>query len=166
MKEQKVKIKTWQEMEKEFGSIVHGSINCDQYFTKEMEELLPKNRIIEIDLENQWNTYTITEDMIKEYINEITKKPKEVQEKDIVRLKISKELVEEYSEELLKGFYALNLMPIKVVYNYVTTIFTYYCSTILTETQKENFNKIDESYHCSITESEENGNKTYKLVQR
>lgn len=67
----KVKIKTWQEMEQEFGLDEQGDINCDQYFVVEMEADMPKDRIIEIDSENEWGEYIITEDMIKEKIDKI-----------------------------------------------------------------------------------------------
>lgn len=66
MKKQKVKIKTWQEMEEEFGLDELEDINCEECFTQLMEELLPKDRIIEIDLGNKWNFFNISEDMIKE----------------------------------------------------------------------------------------------------
>ena len=48
----KVKIKTWKEMEKEFGLNNFESINCDFCFIKEMEEKLNEkfpNRILTIE---------------------------------------------------------------------------------------------------------------------
>jgi len=44
----KVKIKTWEAMEKEFGIYV-GTINCDYGFTSYMEKSLPDNRIVTIE---------------------------------------------------------------------------------------------------------------------
>ncbi len=47
----KVQIKTWKEMEKEFGLGMGGSINCCAKFTSEMEktlESLNSNRIVTI----------------------------------------------------------------------------------------------------------------------
>ena len=41
-----IKIKEWDEMEKEYGLTAEGNINTDRAFTTEMEELLPKNRTI------------------------------------------------------------------------------------------------------------------------
>jgi hypothetical protein len=77
-----VKIKTWDRMVKEFGLDNYGNINCENEFLINMEEELPKNRIIVIerditekgrnylwptnDLVNGW---TITEDMIEEELD-------------------------------------------------------------------------------------------------
>lgn len=90
----KVRIKTWEEMEKEFGVDNVGDIKCKETFSTYMEELLPKDRIIEIEENgknnmfklynvydwciynvyawgkydiNEWN---ITDDMIEEIIEE------------------------------------------------------------------------------------------------
>ena len=43
-----VKIKTWEQMVKEFGINTWNNIDCKYGFTNKMEELMPKNRIIEI----------------------------------------------------------------------------------------------------------------------
>ena len=70
----KVKIKTWKQMEKEFGLDFYGDINCKYYFTSEMEKDMPKNRIIEIiDNERWWvndGYWSVSEDMIKKIIGE------------------------------------------------------------------------------------------------
>jgi hypothetical protein len=75
----KVKIKTWDAMEKEFELDAEGDINCRMYFTTEMEECLPKNRIIEVTDPNKkgiynWyydeDEYLITDDMIEEIIKD------------------------------------------------------------------------------------------------
>ena len=71
----KVQIKTWEEMEKEFGLTDVGFINCRETFTTNMEKLMPKDRIIEISEVEGYNarrfiwavagtTYDISEDMI------------------------------------------------------------------------------------------------------
>ena len=44
----RVRIKTWEEMEQEFGLDTCGDINVSGYFTSHMEELMPRDRIIEI----------------------------------------------------------------------------------------------------------------------
>jgi len=73
----KVKIKTWKEMEKEYGLTERRNINLRPYFMKEMEEQLNENfldRIIKIK-ENTKDGYRIKEmgcywsdGMIKELI--------------------------------------------------------------------------------------------------
>ena len=73
----KVRIKTWDEMEKEFG-VSRGSIDCSCFFTREMENDIPKDRIVELhdsvynnDIK-KWDgsdrCFSISEDMILEYI--------------------------------------------------------------------------------------------------
>ena len=44
----RVKIKTWKELEQEFGLDDSGNINSFFRFTTEMENLLPKDRVIDI----------------------------------------------------------------------------------------------------------------------
>ncbi len=74
----KVLIKTWDEMEKEFGLDYSGDINCNQYFIVEMEENMPEDRIIEVtkDTKDTYTyklaegTWTISDDMIKRIIDE------------------------------------------------------------------------------------------------
>jgi len=71
----KVKIKTWSEMEKEFGLDEVGDINCEYSFVDIMENNLPEDRIIETvkddDGDPVWFTsessgWNISNDMIKE----------------------------------------------------------------------------------------------------
>lgn len=72
----KVRIKTWKEMEKEFGLDEEGDINTlgSWLFIKNMEERLPNDRIIEIvideDGDNNWvgTKYYISKPMIAEYL--------------------------------------------------------------------------------------------------
>ena len=63
-----VKIKTWDQMVGEFG-VNKGDINCQCRFISEMEDRLPKNRIIEIYnwqwVDNQRNNWDISNDMIE-----------------------------------------------------------------------------------------------------
>lgn len=75
----KVKIKTWEEMEKEFGLDDDGDVVCCEFFTTEMEAVMPMDRIIEVkrmtDEDTYWfeegdNSYIITMDMIEEVIAE------------------------------------------------------------------------------------------------
>ena len=81
----KVRIKTWEQMEKEFGVDNVGDIKCKETFNTYMEEQLPKDRIIEIEKDEnntlkifnnvhdwyvddfEWN---ISDDMIEEIIEE------------------------------------------------------------------------------------------------
>jgi len=69
-----VKIKTWEQMEKEFGLDENGSIDCPYIFTKEMENLIPEDRVIEI-YDEMWHTYdpkdcfSISDDMIEKVLN-------------------------------------------------------------------------------------------------
>lgn len=68
----KVRIKTWEEMEKKFGLDKYGDIlvTGDYYFTKDMENIIPNDRIIEIDENNGWlsELYGISKPMIIEYL--------------------------------------------------------------------------------------------------
>lgn len=70
----KVRIKTWEKMEKEFGLDIAKDINCRDTFTKIMEERIPNHRIIEINEDWVWKGDTrewfISEDMIEEYLPE------------------------------------------------------------------------------------------------
>jgi hypothetical protein len=69
-----VKIKTWDKMVEEFG-ISEGTINCLQGFTEEMEEAMPKNRIIVLNSKGVFNwsvgkrKHGINDDMIEEELN-------------------------------------------------------------------------------------------------
>jgi len=44
----KVKIKTWEQMEKEFGLYDDGEIDCTFIFSEYMEQALPEDRIIDV----------------------------------------------------------------------------------------------------------------------
>ena len=81
----KVRIKTWNEMVQEFGVDNAGDIKCRETFNTYMEDSLPKDRIIEIEKDEnntlkifnnvhdwyvddfEWN---ISDDMIEEIIEE------------------------------------------------------------------------------------------------
>jgi len=78
----KVKIKTWETLEKEFGLDEEGDINCSFFFTKDMEEELPADRIIEVEpridlidgrkylFENDISLWWVSDDMIEQIIEE------------------------------------------------------------------------------------------------
>jgi hypothetical protein len=65
-------IKPWLQMEAEFGTD-GGSINCNYSFTPEMEEVVPSNRIIEVNgtHSNSWRNegYSVSKDMVSEYFD-------------------------------------------------------------------------------------------------
>ena len=61
-----VKIKTWKQMEEEFGTDLLGDIKTEFFFTKGMEEDMPKNRIIKVYENDNWNGWHIDNDMIEE----------------------------------------------------------------------------------------------------
>ena len=66
----KVRIKTWEEMENDFGVNSAGNIDCQDNFLVEMEEAMPDDRIINIDMEGKWidEIYWINKDLIAEYL--------------------------------------------------------------------------------------------------
>jgi hypothetical protein len=64
-----VKIKTWDQMEKEFGLYNNEYINCDYVFTRAIEKTLPKNRIIVLEGDNN-DKYIIKAFDIHFYISE------------------------------------------------------------------------------------------------
>ena len=71
----KVKIKTWEKMEKEFGIDYAGGeicIKCYGFFCKNMEKAMPDDRIIEVDDKEddfyRFNDWYISDDMIEEVI--------------------------------------------------------------------------------------------------
>lgn len=80
----RVKIKTWEEMEKEFGLTKFQDIDCRRVFTKNMEKFMPEGRIIDISEHScddyfiwlvDGTTYDISEDMIsKKFFDELPKK--------------------------------------------------------------------------------------------
>ena len=72
----KVRIKTWEEMEKEFGLTASGSIGVRAGFNTAMEKLMPKDRVITVgnkdkdgdfiwEIEN--SVYFISNVMIEEF---------------------------------------------------------------------------------------------------
>ena len=62
-----VKIKTWEQMEQEFGLTPSGNINCKSTFIVDMEKQIPKNRIIILE-DGCWGEWSISDDMIEEEI--------------------------------------------------------------------------------------------------
>jgi hypothetical protein len=73
----KVKIKRWEQMEKEFGLTSVGDIKCTSIFLIEMEDELPDDRIIEVIhscgdgyvwIKGNDDWYAISNDMIEEVI--------------------------------------------------------------------------------------------------
>jgi len=80
----KVKIKTWEQMEKEFGLDGDGAIACTFGFINEMEQELPEDRIIVVrvvpnpdspstvylcgvkELRHWWFSYDMIEEIIEE----------------------------------------------------------------------------------------------------
>jgi len=82
MKNGYYRIKTWKEMEDEFGlDKEEGFIKCENEFVGTMEEELPEDRIIEIK-QGRWKVWSMSLDMTAEYLgikypkNKITKFPK------------------------------------------------------------------------------------------
>lgn len=68
-----VKIKTWEEMETQYGLTDGGHIDCLYAFTIDMEECMPDSRIIQITENNKWypfetgvRRFSISKDMIAE----------------------------------------------------------------------------------------------------
>ena len=73
----KVKIKTWEQMEKEFGVSSFGTINCSLHFTRKMEKAIPGDRVAQITcvVGGSWGeyyrtdiyrgVYNVTDDMIE-----------------------------------------------------------------------------------------------------
>ena len=66
---QLVKIKIWEQMEKEFGLNKHGYINCSPQFHLKMEKIMPKNRIILLDKNSFYKKYVIIEEMIEKELD-------------------------------------------------------------------------------------------------
>ena len=73
-----VKIKTWKQMEKEVGLTYYGYINTEKKFTHLLDELLPSDRVINVEKDNHNNHYVwriypymyhITDDMIEEVLD-------------------------------------------------------------------------------------------------
>ena len=88
----KVRIKTWAEMEEEFGLDSFSYIGCRCTFTKEMEKMIPVDRIIQIKkgkYASEWEGFSISEDMIAEHIGE-TVKPEYLGKTAFSRLSVTK----------------------------------------------------------------------------
>ncbi len=71
----RVRIKTWEAMEEEFGLDDDGDINNKYSFVDMMEEVIPEDRIIEVeedediylwDCDSQWY---ISKDMVEEFLD-------------------------------------------------------------------------------------------------
>ena len=64
----KVKIKTLDNMAKEFG-VIGNTVNCKYGFTDSMEKMMPKDRYIEVKINHRgiysWNGWIISEDIIE-----------------------------------------------------------------------------------------------------
>lgn len=65
----KVKIKTWEAMEDEYGMDAIGCVSAKYGFSRIMENQMPSDRIIEVDEHNVWSGFCISEDMIEEVID-------------------------------------------------------------------------------------------------
>jgi len=61
----KVKIKTWDAMEAEYGLAPSGSVNIKYMFTEDMERDMPEDRCIELVGHTMWNGWSISKDMIE-----------------------------------------------------------------------------------------------------
>ena len=59
-----VTIRTWADMEDEYGLDNSGTINCSKSFIIRMEKDLPPNRIIEV-IDGNWRYWGISQDMIQ-----------------------------------------------------------------------------------------------------
>ena len=68
MNKRLVKIKTWEQMEQEFGLTPSRNINCEHTFIVDMEKQMPKNRIIVLKYD-RWGEWSISDDMIEIEIN-------------------------------------------------------------------------------------------------
>ncbi len=72
-------IKTWVDMETEFGLLEDRNIDVQFQFTPDMEKKLPKNRCIEVEpsstYEDQYNwdeeDYSISRDMIERWVDPV-----------------------------------------------------------------------------------------------
>ena len=69
----KVKIKTWAEMFDEFGGNNDEGLNCKYTFVTQMEEAMPEDRIIDIQVYDsgymEWQGWNISDDMIEEWLD-------------------------------------------------------------------------------------------------
>ena len=105
----RVRIKTWGEMEKEFGLLSSWSINCRYSFTTTMEKSIPKNRIIALDYWNPRTSYgelgsfIISRDMIAEYLDDYEEKGVEMKEQKKVAL-TEEEIVNEIDKRIAEQY--------------------------------------------------------------
>jgi hypothetical protein len=71
MKDGYYRIKTWAEMEQEYGLASSVAIDCEWIFTIEMEQQMPEDRVIQVN-NNCWKTennfWGISEEMTAEYL--------------------------------------------------------------------------------------------------
>ena len=69
----RVKIKSWEQMEKEFGLKHKENIACRYVWTCDMEEEIPEDRIIQVETcelyDMNWQDWSISEDMIEAYLD-------------------------------------------------------------------------------------------------
>ena len=122
MEKKKVQIKTWEEMEKEYTYVNKYIKDCginvnDVYFTKNMEDRLPKDRIIEVYYNETWEEWLwvlnedasfIADEMIKKEIKD-TKEDKSLLTPSIhigtdkVQIRLNEVIPkEEFSKELFR----------------------------------------------------------------
>ena len=59
-----VTIRTWADMEAEYGLASQGGINCSKFFVIGMERDLPPDRTIEV-IDGNWRYWGISQDMIQ-----------------------------------------------------------------------------------------------------
>lgn len=107
----KVRIKSWADMEKEFGLTKFGDIDMMFRWTIKMEQIIPEDRIISLTHNDAWldNDYSfiISEDMIAEYILEDLEIPENSSENtlpEIVQLSQPEKSDSEIQDEINKEF--------------------------------------------------------------
>jgi len=71
----RVKIKTWGELEAEFGLTAARSINCEHTMPREMDRQIPWSRVVTVAPSTYsesdimvWDEWKISDDMIEEYL--------------------------------------------------------------------------------------------------
>jgi len=69
MKDGYYRIKTWEQMEGEFGPNSNNVIHCASEFTVGMEETMPNDRVIKV-INDVWHCWYISQDMVAEYLGE------------------------------------------------------------------------------------------------
>lgn len=79
LRKQIVQIKSWDEMERVYGLTLDRDINVHYHFTGQMEELMPPDRIIELEgivwRPNERYSYKTCPDMIKRVLNKRPTQP-------------------------------------------------------------------------------------------